>query len=1178
LSDFYPSGYFTSDDACFTCGALLLVKHQHQSIIVTVQPITIMNALTIYKSDFVCKAPDAIAKTARRFASGFVLFIILVQALPTRAAFQVNPLDGATITPEVLVRNITGNGITLDTAYGFHFGGPYDALGTYLATPDAGFTTFLPRSGIVLSTGGALDFNQPNSADGFSRDGDSGGDSDPDFLFGSLEDFVGSGLTHNAASLRFKFRPTYSRVRITFRFASEEYNEYSFSQFNDVAAIFVNGQDIARPINSVAPMGTSGLIAVNLLNHVHNSQYYINNSPWGSGGVPAVTPSYRMEFDGLTTVISSWVDVVPQSLNTMKIVIADVTDWVWDSAIFIGQGTFISFDTSIMVPAGLTAAYGNGQVSLSWQAAHTPAVDAVDSYTVRRYRTIGGQPEAVFPGLTALSMVDSVVNGVTYYYTVSSQSLEWGPSPESAPVCAAPCASLPTVTVTAVDAQASETSPNTGQFQVTRTGCLGCPLTASYTVGGTGTPNADYDALPGTVTFPSGQSTATITITPRQDSITEGSESVVIAIASGANYLVGNPASATVTIEDDDIPVVSIAGPVASLSEASPRTGTITFSRDRLFGNPLTVYFALGGTAEAGVDYTGIPQGAITIPAGQPSVSLTVTIVDDADYEWGEYFSLTLSANPNYIIGSSSLISVAILENDLPEITITATDPLASESGQDPGTLTLHRSGFAGLHLQVWYTVSGTAANGDDYSTLPNSVSFLSGSDTTTITITPINDQTVEGAETVIVSLSPNPGAYTLGNPSQASIDLEDDDGIPVITHSLNGEFSVTANPSSDGRWRYGYMTTLGGSFTSVTFPHNSPADDGTLVPSWQLEWGRSPAFYHNNSGHTITTGGGAVTCQPGDVWFVPGDDGYPENYGVIRYTVPASEAGTHQILARVQSFYVDWTWTGDTDFHILHNGVEIYGNFLPGGGSAGFTRTLNLAANDTIDFVIGRGADESQYASVLKIWASLQKVAAAGNPNAASSPNNDFALDSNPLPGGRWTLGHSESIGSAFTTVTFADPNSAADDGTLVPCWQPDLWRSPAFYCNTSDHTITAGGGAATFVPRTLWVAAGDDGYPENYGVLRYTVPAGESGLHTIGAVIEAVYLTFNIGDTDFHILKNGQEIEGQEVPAGGAGMLGRTLHLSQGDTVELVVGRGADGIQYASCLKIWAAITRLP
>jgi hypothetical protein len=79
----------------------------------------------------------------------------------------------------------------------------------------------------------------------------------------------------------------------------------------------------------------------------------------------------------------------------------------------------------------------------------------------------------------------------------------------------------------------------------------------NYTVGGTATNGVDYQPLPGSVTVLAGQPSATITVTPIDDSLGEGSETVTLTLAANASYSIGTPSSATVTIVDNDGPSIS---------------------------------------------------------------------------------------------------------------------------------------------------------------------------------------------------------------------------------------------------------------------------------------------------------------------------------------------------------------------------------------------------------------------------------------------------------------------------------------------------------------------------------------------------------------------------------------------------------------------------------------------
>ena len=71
---------------------------------------------------------------------------------------------------------------------------------------------------------------------------------------------------------------------------------------------------------------------------------------------------------------------------------------------------------------------------------------------------------------------------------------------------------------------------------------------------GTATSGSDYSALAGSVTIANGSSTATVTVTPIDDSVAEGinPESVIVTITSSTAYFAGSPSSATVSITDNE--------------------------------------------------------------------------------------------------------------------------------------------------------------------------------------------------------------------------------------------------------------------------------------------------------------------------------------------------------------------------------------------------------------------------------------------------------------------------------------------------------------------------------------------------------------------------------------------------------------------------------------------------
>ncbi len=111
----------------------------------------------------------------------------------------------------------------------------------------------------------------------------------------------------------------------------------------------------------------------------------------------------------------------------------------------------------------------------------------------------------------------------------------------------------PTVTIAAPDPSASEVpATDTGKFRITRMGCTDSDLSVFDTIGGTATNGVDYRRLRGNATIRSGRPSVTITLQPIDDTISEPDETAILTLSPNANYIIGSPSTATVTIHSNE--------------------------------------------------------------------------------------------------------------------------------------------------------------------------------------------------------------------------------------------------------------------------------------------------------------------------------------------------------------------------------------------------------------------------------------------------------------------------------------------------------------------------------------------------------------------------------------------------------------------------------------------------
>jgi hypothetical protein len=389
---------------------------------------------------------------------------------------------------------------------------------------------------------------------------------------------------------------------------------------------------------------------------------------------------------------------------------------------------------------------------------------------------------------------------------------------------------VPVVNVTATDATASEPGTDTATFTITRmaNAGIGEPLVVAYTVGGTATSGTDYAPLSGTVTIAAGATSATVTVSPIDDNVGEPSETVVLTLAGRKEYALGTSVSATATIIDNDLPRVFITAVDAVASEAGQDTAT--FVVERLTGvidQPLTVRYTLSGTATNGSDYQTL-SGTVTIPANESVAAITLTPINDTLVERDETVVVTLAADAAYVVTTPSSATATIVNDDFPKVTVTASDPSASEVGPDPATFTFTRTGeFLDEDLTVAFDVLGTATRGEDYALPASGVTIPAGSLSATVTVTPIADaDDGEGPETVVLTIKPG-ARYTPGSPTSATATIAD-------TPPPNPAPAVTGVFVSGTQWANAFKNHLAATGAGhATYGYRIPGDAQLAVLPW---------------------------------------------------------------------------------------------------------------------------------------------------------------------------------------------------------------------------------------------------------------------------------------------------------------------------------------------------------
>lgn len=177
--------------------------------------------------------------------------------------------------------------------------------------------------GILLSSGGLPP--ETNTSNGFSVSNVQPGD--PDLDATALTAFPGAGTTFDASVITFDYvntDPEVDGIAFDIVFGSDEYPEFSNSSFVDVAAIYVNGVNVALFENDPSrPLSVT------------------DSNIAGGGFIDNTADAYAIEWDGFSQVLTVRAPLV-QGSNTIKIGVADTGDFILDSGLYINDIELLS--------------------------------------------------------------------------------------------------------------------------------------------------------------------------------------------------------------------------------------------------------------------------------------------------------------------------------------------------------------------------------------------------------------------------------------------------------------------------------------------------------------------------------------------------------------------------------------------------------------------------------------------------------------------------------------------------------------------------------------------------------------------------------------------------------------------------------------------------------------------
>ncbi len=388
-------------------------------------------------------------------------------------------------------------------------------------------------------------------------------------------------------------------------------------------------------------------------------------------------------------------------------------------------------------------------------------------------------------------------------------------------------------TISATDADAGESNNNRGEFSILLDRPAGSGgVSIGYSIAGSATADADYNALSGSVRIAEGSNSGTVEITAIDDGQVESEETVVLKLQAGNGYTVGSPDSATVRIADNDVAgVLQFNSDTFSVAEDAGSV-VITVSRSNGSSGAVSVDFSsTDDSANAGSDYIS-SSGTLQWADGESGPkTFQVEILDDALIEGVESINLTLS-NPtgSATLGNNSSARIQIQDVEAAGSLQFSDSTYSISEGGTRITISVTRvGGNTGAVSVEFASGDGSATPGEDYTAISGTLRWNDGDSAQKSFVVEVNDDAqLEGNETIELTLS-NPGqGATLGNPNQATLTIVDDespaDDVPAAINNLPG-----------GTLRGGIGDTIGPLTVQVTDNNDQPLNNIAI------EWTVSP-------------------------------------------------------------------------------------------------------------------------------------------------------------------------------------------------------------------------------------------------------------------------------------------------------------------------------------------------
>lgn len=322
---------------------------------------------------------------------------------------------------------------------------------------------------------------------------------------------------------------------------------------------------------------------------------------------------------------------------------------------------------------------------------------------------------------------------------------------------------------------------------VIRTENLVGDVTVDYSAAaGTATPGSDFTPVSGTLHFPSGVASQTFSVPIENDAVDEAIETILLSLTNPTGGAVlGANDDALLSLLDDDEPPPQPGGSIFEFDRVQYDTRedygyrSIYIKRSGDVSQAASVTFSTSdGTASAGSDYVA-KSGTITFAPGERTKHVDIALINDYELEPVETLTVSLSSPSGGTLGERATTTIRIEDNEVNAAGVIEFEKAAYNTREDYGYVEvwLQRTGGLIGEVSVDFAIAPeTAQPGQDYQPVQTTVTFAAGQRYASARVYLVNDKQLESLETARVSLSNPAGGAVLGERTEATVAIADDE------------------------------------------------------------------------------------------------------------------------------------------------------------------------------------------------------------------------------------------------------------------------------------------------------------------------------------------------------------------------------------------------------------------